>query len=731
MAIYELKTFSDLVSAVMEEVKIQSSDTVTKNRIKRDLNFVYINEVVPYANWKWLRGNTSITHEPYANTGTAEVTSGSPTITLSSAPSVGKKGLLFSVDGHNEIYRIFQHAANSTTVTLEVPFAGTTNSAANYKIWADRIPLPTELRDTVEVTHAYRSEPLEGIGLQEFRRRTSPAPKSEGRPSVYSTTDYQDPLAYSAISGLPAMVSRASSGLTRTLTFNSSVASYLREGDRIEVTASSAYQYNGEFIVSSVSGVTAVYTGRHLLDEATTADVALTVKSQNSEISSKRYKELAVYPSVDSQRTTLNVDFIKEPTPMEDDADEPLMPIGDRAVLFYGACIKAWSRERNPQEAQRNSQLFQKKLERMEGKIDDSTDFPQLKPSKTFLAAKRSSVRTRNGRFGFFDGGGGGSSGGSTTTGVANRVAEFDSSGLLTSDSTITVTELQYLDGVASSVSGNSDSATLTNKTLAVGSNSITSASTHAVAYFNASGLLVTNASLGFNSSTSVFSGPKSVLLGASEVATYQAALYLSRADGSTAVSGGNAAAAGRNIVCYGDSHATKASVLEVRSDATIQGSVSSAGLWTVGASAGSEQHVMNGSIRANVGAADVYLPLAVSSTTTGIIRRKYQNSSGSKYIEEMFDFSATNPNLSWSTYSGDTPLTIYGTGASGGGNVVINSGPIETSATDGFLYIGTMAGSPSGTPTAYTGRSPIVLDTSNGRIYFYYGGTWHYAALT
>jgi hypothetical protein len=44
MAIYELKTFKDIIDAVREELKIQSTDTETINRIKRNINTLYISQ---------------------------------------------------------------------------------------------------------------------------------------------------------------------------------------------------------------------------------------------------------------------------------------------------------------------------------------------------------------------------------------------------------------------------------------------------------------------------------------------------------------------------------------------------------------------------------------------------------------------------------------------------------------------------------------------------------------
>jgi len=57
--------------------------------------------------------------------------------------------------------------------------------------------------------------------------------------------------------------------------------------------------------------------------------------------------------------------------------------------------------------------------------------------------------------------------------------------------------------------------------------------------------------------------------------------------------------------------------------------------------------------------------------------------------------------------------------------NVVVNNAAIATNATNGFLYVPSCAGTPTGTPTTYTGRVPIVVDTTNNKLYFYSGGSW------
>lgn len=59
-------------------------------------------------------------------------------------------------------------------------------------------------------------------------------------------------------------------------------------------------------------------------------------------------------------------------------------------------------------------------------------------------------------------------------------------------------------------------------------------------------------------------------------------------------------------------------------------------------------------------------------------------------------------------------------------GNVVAGgSVALATTATDGFLYVPTCAGVPTGTPTAITGMAPVVVNTTNNKLYFYSGGAW------
>lgn len=309
MAAYTVKDFSDIYTAVMEELKLQAGDTTSKNRIKRIINEVYLGEVVAFKRWWWLAGTTDIKHRAYYAAGTCAINPDSTSVTLSSVTPVAQgsfKNFYFALDGYSEIYRISAHTSNTAALTLASAYTGAQQTAAAYKIWTDELALPTDCAETVEVWHDFDRRTMEPRGLQDFRRIVSEGPKTEGRPVFYSTYDFKDPT------------------------------------------------------------------------------------SDSAETESDRYRVMKVYPSIYTDNVTIHVDYKKEAAALELDGDEPLMPIEDRMVLVYGALSIAWrSLMRNPEEAQVNRALFENKLARMAGKLEDSQDKPQLTPDSNYMIKKR------------------------------------------------------------------------------------------------------------------------------------------------------------------------------------------------------------------------------------------------------------------------------------------------------------------------------------------------------
>jgi len=64
-------------------------------------------------------------------------------------------------------------------------------------------------------------------------------------------------------------------------------------------------------------------------------------------------------------------------------------------------------------------------------------------------------------------------------------------------------------------------------------------------------------------------------------------------------------------------------------------------------------------------------------------------------------------------------------------GNVIVGSDALATDATDGFLYIPSCPGTPTGTPTGAGSSKAMVYDSTNNKIYIYDGGWIGTAALT
>jgi hypothetical protein len=62
--------------------------------------------------------------------------------------------------------------------------------------------------------------------------------------------------------------------------------------------------------------------------------------------------------------------------------------------------------------------------------------------------------------------------------------------------------------------------------------------------------------------------------------------------------------------------------------------------------------------------------------------------------------------------------------------SVLLSLAALATNATDGFTYIPTCAGTPTGTPTAQTGVKAMVYDTTNNKFYVY-NGAWKSVTLT
>ncbi len=313
----QLTTYGDIISSVLEKLGIQTSDTLATGKIKRAINEIYLDEVVPFKRWTWLQKTLQVIHKSAFITGTAAVTQESITVSLTDAPTgLGSfKGYQFSVADSDQVYTIATHVANATTFTITTAYQEDSNAATVFKVWRDRFDLPTNAKEVVEVWHKEQNKPLNPLGPQGFRQLEAQDPKPEGAPTDFNTYDFVDP--------------------------------------------------------------------------STTGD---------DETESDRYRQTRIYPAINNKNLILNVDYIQEVDPLEDSSDEPLMPIGDRIVLFYGALAIGYSAiARDEDMHDRYWMKFQAKLGRMSGDRDSGQDTPRLRPNPRYINNIRNSGLRRRG----------------------------------------------------------------------------------------------------------------------------------------------------------------------------------------------------------------------------------------------------------------------------------------------------------------------------------------------
>lgn len=77
--------------------------------------------------------------------------------------------------------------------------------------------------------------------------------------------------------------------------------------------------------------------------------------------------------------------------------------------------------------------------------------------------------------------------------------------------------------------------------------------------------------------------------------------------------------------------------------------------------------------------------------------------------------------------YSSANGRTIVSPADSQGNvEVGLSGAALATNATHGFISIPSCAGTPTGTPTSTTGAVPLVVNTTNNKLYAFYGAAWH-----
>lgn len=129
---------------------------------------------------------------------------------------------------------------------------------------------------------------------------------------------------------------------------------------------------------------------------------------------------------------------------------------------------------------------------------------------------------------------------------------------------------------------------------------------------------------------------------------------------------------------------------------------------------------------------------LDVSSTTDNIVVSR--STSGYAAFQRVaptgqqaYDFYTINGVEAGRITVDGSNFMAFSTGASAtermritaAGDIRLGQASLATNATTGFPYIPTCAGTPTGTPAGATGFAPMVVDSTNNKLYVYVGGAW------
>ena len=189
-------TYADIETRVANQLRIPTSDTTQMTRIQAIINEVYRDVVARYPGWYWLRKRAVVNTATAFSSGTASVTPGVTTVTLTIAPSSGFGSFVnrvFTVPGNaedpNAVYRIATHTAGLATLLLDAGYTGATDSAAAYHIYQDAYDLATDCNRVLHVKRfGLRNAvtmigPMEMAGLKE-------SDTSEGAPRVATVSEF-------------------------------------------------------------------------------------------------------------------------------------------------------------------------------------------------------------------------------------------------------------------------------------------------------------------------------------------------------------------------------------------------------------------------------------------------------------------------------------------------------------------------------------------------------------
>lgn len=191
MAINQIKTFGDIISAILRRCKLSSDDTDAIDAIKEFIN-TRNQEICtgPDAKYSWLYENRDLIINARYSTGTVAVTNGSRVVqgtsTVWTNAFLGRKFYISSAS--MDIYTIIAIDTVNQKLFLSADYQGSTVSGSAYFIYQDEYGLWPDLDDIESVYHDYYQSTLTPISSDQMDQLHIERRLTEGWASHYTVS---------------------------------------------------------------------------------------------------------------------------------------------------------------------------------------------------------------------------------------------------------------------------------------------------------------------------------------------------------------------------------------------------------------------------------------------------------------------------------------------------------------------------------------------------------------
>jgi hypothetical protein len=190
-------TFTDIETRCMNELRLNTANTVDKAKVDAVINMVY-RDIYVKCDWWFLRKRAITNTLAKYTTGTILVTNGSTSVTLSSAPAVGlgsfaggKLTVIGDTNDNSAVYRISSHTAGTTAITLDAAFTGADSTAATYRIYFDEYTLSSDVGKILKATVFGQTLNMERVSFEDMANLKSSGDMTEGKPRCFTVNDFE------------------------------------------------------------------------------------------------------------------------------------------------------------------------------------------------------------------------------------------------------------------------------------------------------------------------------------------------------------------------------------------------------------------------------------------------------------------------------------------------------------------------------------------------------------